>query len=140
MDRCERGIDGALCETDGETVGFHQRCGFTVESLGEKYPGVERIYAGGELEGTNEMSELARTPEPPYYAVIFTSVRTPGDNGYADMAGEMTELAKLQPGFLGIESARGVDGVGITVSYWDSEDSIREWKENGRHRVAQKLG
>jgi len=86
------------------------------------------------------MSELARTPEPPYYAVIFTSVRTSGDNGYAEMADEMVELAQAQPGFLGVESARGADGIGITVSYWASEEAIRAWGENGRHRVAQKLG
>ncbi|MHB1955948.1 antibiotic biosynthesis monooxygenase family protein [Alicyclobacillus sp. ALC3] len=86
------------------------------------------------------MSKLARTPKPPYYAVIFTSLRTSGDNGYVELADEMLELAKLQPGFLGIESARDGDGIGITVSYWDSEESIRAWKENGRHRVAQKLG
>lgn len=71
------------------------------------------------------MSDLAKTPEPPYYAVIFTSIRTPGGNGYAEMADEMVALAKRQPGFLGIESARDANGVGITVSHWDSEESIR---------------
>ena len=57
--------------------------------------------------------DIAKTPQPPYYAVIFSSLRTAGDNGYGSMAARMEELAKEQPGFLGIESAR--DGLGITV-------------------------
>lgn len=62
---------------------------------------------------------LARLPEPPYYAVIFSSRRTPGDNGYAETAARMEELAATMPGFLGVESARGEDGFGITVAYWN---------------------
>ncbi|WP_166245633.1 antibiotic biosynthesis monooxygenase family protein [Paenibacillus turpanensis] len=84
------------------------------------------------------MSEAAKTPRPPYYAVIFTSVRTDGDNGYAEMAEEMVRLASLQPGFLGVESAR--DGLGITVSYWESLEAIQNWKQNERHLLAQKKG
>lgn len=80
----------------------------------------------------------ADTPEPPYYAVIFTSVRTDGDRGYAETARRMVELAKEQPGFLGIESAR--DGLGITVSYWLSLEAISAWKENAEHRMAQARG
>ena len=83
---------------------------------------------------------LAKTPKPPYFAVIFTSTRTPGDNGYEKMAARMVELAARQPGFLGIESARGQDGLGITVSYWRSEDDIAAWKKNAEHLVAQKKG
>lgn len=64
--------------------------------------------------------------EPPYFAVIFTSVRTQGDGGYGEMAERMEELASEQPGFLGIESARGPDGLGITVSYWASRDAIAD--------------
>ncbi|EJM47726.1 antibiotic biosynthesis monooxygenase family protein, partial [Pseudomonas sp. GM48] len=64
---------------------------------------------------------IADTPAAPYYAVIFTSVRTEGDMGYAEAAAQMLELAREQPGFLGVESARGDDGLGITVSYWASE-------------------
>ncbi|WP_019142331.1 antibiotic biosynthesis monooxygenase family protein [Noviherbaspirillum massiliense] len=84
------------------------------------------------------MSEIARTPKPPYYAVIFTSLRTEGDKGYEDMANRMVELATKQPGFLGMESAR--DGIGITVSYWADLESIRNWKAHAEHREAQKLG
>lgn len=80
----------------------------------------------------------ARTPEPPYYAVIFTSVRTEGDNGYAETADEMLRLASIQPGFLGVESAR--DGLGITVSYWESLEAIRRWKQHERHLAAQRKG
>ena len=78
------------------------------------------------------------TPKPPYYAVIFTSVRTQGDNGYEEMANRMIELAERQDGFLGIESAR--EAVGITVSYWVDLESIKAWKMNAEHLDAQKKG
>lgn len=84
------------------------------------------------------MSKFAKTPEPPYYAVIFTSDRTEGDHGYGEMADEMIKLASMQPGFLGVESAR--EDVGITVSYWDSLEAIKEWKQNERHLIAQHKG
>ncbi|GHA20325.1 polysaccharide biosynthesis protein [Arenicella chitinivorans] len=84
------------------------------------------------------MSHIAETPAPPYYAVVFTSHRTDGDHGYAEMADKMVELAAQQPGFLGIESAR--DDVGITVSYWADLESIKLWKANAEHLKAQKLG
>ena len=81
---------------------------------------------------------IAQTPATPYYAVIFTTLRTEGDNGYAAMATKMEELAKQQPGYLGIESAR--EDLGITVSYWKDLESIRNWKMNVEHQLAQKLG
>jgi heme-degrading monooxygenase HmoA len=81
---------------------------------------------------------IASTPKPPYYAVIFTSFRTEGDNGYGETAQRMVELAQQQPGFLGAESAR--DGLGITVSYWESLEAIRAWKANVEHLVAQQRG
>jgi len=84
------------------------------------------------------MTTIAVTPQPPYYAVIFTSSRTPRDNGYDHMATRMVELAMQQPGFLGIESAR--EGLGITVSYWSDEESIKLWKQNAEHLDAQKQG
>jgi heme-degrading monooxygenase HmoA len=86
------------------------------------------------------MSTPARTPEPPYYAVIFTSTRTSVDEGYGTTAERMVELAQQQPGFIGIESARGENGLGITVSYWESEEAIAAWKKQGEHRVAQGQG
>lgn len=84
------------------------------------------------------MSAIVNTPNPPYYAVIFTSLRTDGDHGYAEMAGKMVVLAAVQPGFLGIESAR--EGLGITVSYWTDLESIKRWKSNAEHLMAQQLG
>ena len=81
-----------------------------------------------------------RTPDPPYFAVIFTSRRTGVEDGYDAMADRMVELASRQPGFLGVESARGADGLGITVSYWASEADIRAWKANSEHRLAQNAG
>lgn len=81
---------------------------------------------------------IAETPEPPYYAVIFTSLRTEGDQGYGAMAQRMVELASEQSGFLGIESAR--EDVGITVSYWRDLESIRIWKQHAQHLVAQRRG
>lgn len=80
------------------------------------------------------------TPRPPYYAVIFTSQRTDDEQGYAQMADRMVELAAQQPGFLGVESARGADGLGITVSYWESEAAIAAWKAHAQHQVAQQGG
>jgi heme-degrading monooxygenase HmoA len=85
-------------------------------------------------------SQISDTPEPPYYAVIFTSRRTEGENGYDEGSRRMVDLASKQPGFLGIESVRGADGRGITVSYWESEEAIRNWKENADHQVAQSSG
>ena len=84
------------------------------------------------------MSLIANTPEPPYYAVIFTSLRTEGDNGYSEMADQMEALANTMPGFLGIEAAR--EGVGITISYWDSEAAIRHWHQQAEHKLAQQKG
>jgi len=81
---------------------------------------------------------VAKTPSPPYYAVIFTSVRTSGDNGYARMSDHMLELARKQDGFLGVESAR--EAVGITISYWRDLESIRKWKENTDHAFARNKG
>ena len=81
---------------------------------------------------------IAETLKPPYYTVIFTSVRTEGDNGYSDMSEKMVEMASKQPGFLGMESAR--EDVGITVSYWKDLESIKVWKGNMEHLAAQKQG
>ena len=84
------------------------------------------------------MSKLASTPRPPYYAVIFTSIRTEGDNDYSEMSNRMLELAEQQSGYLGAESAR--EDVGITVSYWSDLESIKSWKANTEHVEAQKTG
>lgn len=86
------------------------------------------------------MPALARTPEPPYYAVIFSSQRTSGDKGYGEMAEKMMALASRQPGFLGAESVRGADGFGITVSYWASAEAIADWKADIEHAAAQAMG
>jgi len=81
---------------------------------------------------------IAQTPEPPYVAVIFTSLRTEGDRGYAAMSARMDELAAEQPGYLGLEAAR--EGLGITVSYWVDEESAAAWKQVAAHLVAQERG
>jgi len=86
-------------------------------------------------------SSFAQLPAPPYFAVIFASLRTAGDDeGYAHMAERMAELAADQPGFLGIETTRGAEGFGITVSYWTSLEAIAAWKAHAEHRVAQETG
>ena len=87
-----------------------------------------------------DSTPFAQTPEPPYYAVIFSSQRTSGDLGYHLTADRMVELALDQRGYLGIESVRGADGFGITVSYWADLESIRHWKSNLEHQVAQATG
>ena len=86
------------------------------------------------------MNQIAKTPLPPYYAVIFTSVRTDVDEGYGETAEKMVKLASGQPGFLGVESARDPEGFGITVSYWKDEESIRDWKNHTAHLMAQQFG
>jgi heme-degrading monooxygenase HmoA len=87
---------------------------------------------------THTETLLANTPAPPYYAVIFSSVRTEGDYGYAEMAEQMLTLAAQQTGFLGVESAR--EALGITVSYWTDLAAIAAWKANVDHLAAQRLG
>ncbi len=84
------------------------------------------------------MSNIAITPKPPYFAVIFTSIRTEGDDGYSAMAENMVNLAATQTGFLGIEFVRS--GLGITVSYWASLEDIQVWHHNTEHKFAQKMG
>lgn len=81
------------------------------------------------------MTAPACTPDPPYYAVIFTSVRYDTENGYTETAKLMLDVAAQQPGFLGFESAR--QEIGITVSYWTTREAIRQWKEHALHRQAQ---
>jgi heme-degrading monooxygenase HmoA len=82
---------------------------------------------------------IANTPAPPYYAVIFSSLRTEGDQGYGQAANRMLALAQKQPGFLGVESARE-DGLGITVSYWASEAAILAWKQHAEHSEVREQG
>ena len=81
---------------------------------------------------------IANTPKPPYYAIIFSSIRTEGDNGYSAMADLMVELPSQQDGFIGVESAR--NELGITVSYWKDLESIRKWKQHSEHLIAQIKG
>ncbi len=84
---------------------------------------------------------LAATPEPPYYAVIFSSLRKRGDaSEYAAAAQQMEDLAALQPGYLGMESLRDAKGCGITVSYWESLEAIAGWKRHADHLLVQRLG
>ncbi len=87
------------------------------------------------------MVTFSKAPAPPYYAVIFTStLREDAAPGYEEMADAMVDLAQKQPGYLGFESARGEDGLGITVSYWKDEASIQAWKDVISHKAAQDKG
>ena len=81
---------------------------------------------------------IANTPAPPYYAVIFSNMRTEIEEGYAETATEMVRLAEAQEGYLGHESVR--DGLGITISYWANLDSVRLWKQQTDHLLAQRMG
>lgn len=83
------------------------------------------------------MDLIAKTPVPPYFAVIFSSVRTKEDNGYVEAAQRILALARQQPGFLGYESAR--NELGISVSYWDSLEAIKSWRNHPEHRFVQSL-
>jgi heme-degrading monooxygenase HmoA len=87
------------------------------------------------------MDFLAETPQAPYYVVVFSSVRAAADgDGYGDTADRMLELAREQPGFLGVESVRDAEGRGITVSYWESLEAVRRWGAHAEHRLAQAAG
>jgi heme-degrading monooxygenase HmoA len=92
------------------------------------------------FHAAGQQGSMARTPEPPYYAVIFTSERHEEDDGYGQMADRMMTLAAGQPGYLGVESARGEDRIGITVSYWASLDAIAQWRAHAEHRIARETG
>jgi heme-degrading monooxygenase HmoA len=86
-------------------------------------------------------AKLATTPEPPYYAVIFASLRTrQDDEGYGAAADRMMQLASDQPGYLGVDSVRDATGVGITVSYWSSEAAIAAWRRNAEHTMVREQG
>jgi heme-degrading monooxygenase HmoA len=90
----------------------------------------------------SERSGFARLPAPPYYAVIFSSLRREehADDGYAETAARMVELVQQQPGFLGAESTRSDDGFGITVAYFQSEDAIANWRRQAEHAAARERG
>ncbi len=85
-------------------------------------------------------SVFARTPEPPYYAVIFSSILRGDDPAYQRMARRMEEWVVRQPGFLGFETARSPGELGITVSFWDSLEAIALWKAESEHQIAQRRG
>src|SRR5262249_38082418 len=107
-----------------------------------------QVSSRGDLDYLPALSPRAIMTDPgfapnlpvPYYAVIFASRRTPGDQGYEQMAERMATLAAAQPGYLGIESVRAADGFGITVSYWNSPEAIRAWKDHADHVIAQETG
>jgi heme-degrading monooxygenase HmoA len=107
-------------------------------------------WQGGAMDSVHPSDALLCEPSPePHVAVIFTSVRLDGtagdagladEGGYAEMADRMDALSREQPGYLGIDSARGADGVGITVSYWATEADAVAWKQVAEHLGAQRLG
>lgn len=84
------------------------------------------------------MSKFAKTPKPPYYAVIFTTVKSENQTGYAEMNARMFELAQQQTGYLGIESARGE--IGLSVTYWETLEDIANWRNHAEHLAAQAEG
>ena len=86
------------------------------------------------------MSCFAPMPDPPYYAVIFSNQISDTPEGYAQMADTMAELAETIPGYIGRETARDADGFAVTVSYWETEAAIKQWREHAKHQLAQKLG
>jgi len=84
------------------------------------------------------MSNIAKTPTPPYYAVIFTTIQSNEREGYADMNARMLELAQKEKGFLGIESTHG--DIGLSITYWASLEDIARWKNHAEHKIAQAKG
>ncbi|RAL24490.1 antibiotic biosynthesis monooxygenase family protein [Thermoflavimicrobium daqui] len=86
------------------------------------------------------MGLFSQTPHPPYYAVIFSSIKPEDQTSYQQMSDMLLELLKDQPGYLGVESVRNQDGLGITISYWETLESIQKWKQHPLHLKAQQLG
>ncbi|HVE57816.1 MAG TPA: antibiotic biosynthesis monooxygenase [Pyrinomonadaceae bacterium] len=84
------------------------------------------------------MSKFAKTPKPPYYAVIFTTLKSENQEGYPEMNARMFELAGQQKGYLGIESAKSE--IGISVTYWETLEDIARWKNHAEHQIAQGKG
>ena len=84
------------------------------------------------------INNISQTPKPPYYAVIFTSIKSADQENYAEMSAQMEKMVKFQTGYLGHESASS--GIGITVSYWQNLDAIQAWKNKSEHKIAQELG
>lgn len=76
----------------------------------------------------------------PGFAVIFISTLKGADPGYGETLARMKELGYQQPGFLGLESARGPDGRGITVVFYESAEAARAWGRHPEHRAAQQAG
>ncbi|HKQ68034.1 MAG TPA: DJ-1/PfpI family protein [Polyangiaceae bacterium] len=140
--------DGDLMTCGGVTSGIDMALWFVERHFGTpmadgiattmEYARSRDIVRSPEL--ARPLGALASTPEPPYYAVIFTRVRRAGDDGYGAMADRLVELVREQPGFLGFESVAEPDGVGMTVSYWQSEGAIRAWRANAEHLEAQRRG
>ena len=85
-------------------------------------------------------SGFADTPEPPYVAVIFTSIKRMDDAGYDEMAAQMSALVRTHPGFLGMESTRDSEGFGVTISYWRDQAAVTGWRSNPEHREARRRG
>lgn len=98
----------------------------------------ELLKASAPVTNPATLPHTAAIPAPPYYAVIFTSIRTPEDKGYEKTAEKMVALASRQPGFLGLDSAR--QDIGVTVSYWSDITAIQAWKQHPDHLKAQKKG
>ncbi|MEU3643811.1 antibiotic biosynthesis monooxygenase [Lentzea sp. NPDC034063] len=78
--------------------------------------------------------------EPPYYAVVFTTVRTQEQSGYRDTNARMEELVKDVPGYLGMDHAQNPGGLGITVAYFRDADALTQWRTNAEHQAAQQRG
>ncbi|MGI9408567.1 MAG: antibiotic biosynthesis monooxygenase family protein, partial [Hyphomicrobiaceae bacterium] len=87
------------------------------------------------------MSYVVKTPEPPYYAVIFTSVNADCDHTeHTELYGRMVEIAEGIEGFIGIEPSRSADGTGVAAIYWKDLDSIMQFARDPEHRVAKQKG
>ncbi|MFK7778686.1 MAG: antibiotic biosynthesis monooxygenase [Gimesia sp.] len=101
---------------------------------------IQRNFSGICPTKRDQVPVMSENRTPPCYAVIFTSTRTECQEGYEETAARMEELARRQPGFLGIESFRSPENKGVTISYWKDLSAIQAWKQNPEHLIAQRLG
>ncbi|HLW55512.1 MAG TPA: antibiotic biosynthesis monooxygenase [Candidatus Angelobacter sp.] len=59
---------------------------------------------------------------------------------YQSMNAEMEALVKENPGFIDVKSYQAADGERLTMVWWRDEESLRQWREQVRHRAAQSAG
>ena len=78
---------------------------------------------------------------PGQVVTVFRNRLDPaGATHYGPRAEEMEALARSMPGFVDVKSFVADDGERVTISTFADEASVRAWREQAEHRVAQAEG